>query len=156
MEPLKLVALTVNGEFYNSSIKLEDIKADETGYSSWWYLHGELEYLVGYDKAVPINCKSTGNTVDTINWSSISGNKVTDVFDDTLRPAMHINGIIPVEIEGIDKPCVGYFWTTSEKPIYWKDKEYRYWEQRGLVCFADDKQACDFALAKYNSKTTML
>ena len=154
---LNMIAYQVNGELFRSKLKTEnEVPEEEMCHNSWWYLHGELEDLVGYDKAITTNCKSAGYSRDTIDWSEISGNIVNDVLKDRTRPVMYVNDIIPVAIEGVDKPCVGYFWTTDEHPIYWKGKEYPYWNQRGLVCFKDDKEACEFALKKYNSRTSMI
>lgn len=136
----------------------KSVPKDERGYNSWWYLHGELEYLVGYDKAYPINCKSSGNAKETINWSEISHSKVKQLRDDgnLTRWEIHINGIIPVQVKGVDKPCVGYFWTTNEHDIEWEGKKYPYWEQRGLVCLESDSEGREDALKKFQEKTTIL
>ena len=40
MNTLKLIVSNEN---------LDDIPAEERDWNSWWYLHGELENLVGYD-----------------------------------------------------------------------------------------------------------
>lgn len=157
MEILKMIAYQDDGQLFRSKHKSEkEIPKDEMCHNSWWYLHGKLEELVGYDKAITTNCKSAGYSKETIDWSEIHGNEVKSVFEDKMIPVMYVNAIIPVEIEGIDKPCVGYFWTTDEYPIYWKEQSYPYWNQRGLVCFEDDKEACEFALEKYLTKTTMI
>ena len=111
---------------------------------------------MGYDKAITVNCKSAGYSMYTVDWSEISGDRVVSVFSDNLRSVMHVNGIIPVEVEGFDKPCVGYFWTTEEREVEWKGKKYPFWNQRGLVCFADDKEACEYAKKKYEEKSDML
>ena len=128
-----------------NATSIDDIPRNERDNNSWWYLHGELESLVGYDKAVVCNCKSGGFGKETIDWSEISGNEVLSVHSENTKMCMHINGIVDVEIEGIDKPCVGYFWTDREKSIYWKRKEYGFWNQRGLVCFKDDEESCAYA-----------
>ena len=136
----------------------KSVPKDERGYNSWWYLHGELDCLVGYDKAYPINCKSSGNAKETINWSEISHSKVKQLRDDgnLTRWEIHINGIIPVQVKGVDKPCIGYFWTTNEHNIEWEGKKYPYWEQRGLVCLESDSESRKYALEKLNERTTIL
>jgi len=136
--------------------KLEDVPRKERDNNSWWYLHGELDEFVGYDKATAVNCFSIGVSKETLNWSSICGNKVEEVFDEEPYYRMHLNGTIPVEIEGVDKECIGYFWTTDEHDIYYKDKAYPFWWQRGLVCFVDDTEACAYAQEKMNERTTFL
>ena len=136
----------------------KSVPKDDRGYNWWWYLHGELDCLVGYDKAYPINCKSSGNAKETINWSEISCSKVKQLRDDgnLTRWEIYINGIIPVQVKGVDKPCIGYFWTTNEHDIEWEGKKYPYWEQRGLVCLESDSEGRKYALEKLNEKTTVL
>jgi len=146
MNTLKMTAYHVDGTLHNSKFKSEnEVPEDEMCHNSWWYLHGELENEVGYDKAITTNCNSAGYSKETIDWSMISGNIVEDVHQDRTRPVMCINGEVPVEVEGIDKPCTGFFWTEEKPNIIWKGKEYPYWHQRGLVCFSDDKDACEYA-----------
>lgn len=152
---LKIVAWNVNGESF-SKTKYEDVPKDERDNNSWWYLHGKLEDEVGFDKAFATNCKSAGYSKETLDWSSIKGNQVTEVFSETPRLCIYANGEIPVEVEGIDKPCIGFFWTTEEKEIFWKYKSYPYWSQRGLVCFADDEKACEYARKKMKEKSNFI
>lgn len=140
-----------------SKTKYEDIQKDERDNNSWWYLHGELEEFVGYDKATTTNCKSAGYSRETVNWSSIRGTKVEEICEDGLtRWEMYANGIIPVKIEGIEKPCVGYFWTANECSIFYKGKKYPHWNQRGLVVFKDDAEANAYALKKYMEKSDFI
>ena len=126
----------------------KDIPNEEKDWNSWWYLDGELEDFVGYDKATVSNCKSGGFAKETINWKEIIGDKVVLVHEDKPTTEMYINGEVDVEIEGIDRPCKGFFWTTDECTVYYQDKPYKHWKQRGLVCFADDKPSCIKARAK--------
>lgn len=156
-EVLKMTAYQVGGQLYKSKFKSErEVPEQEMCHNSWWYLHGKLQDVVGYDKAITTNCKSAGYSRDTIDWSEINDNQVQEVLQDRIRPVMYVNDIIPVEVEGFDEPCVGYFWTTDERLIYWKGVEYPYWKQRGLVCFKDDKEACEYAQKKYNERTRIL
>ena len=146
MNTLKMTAYHVDGTLHESKYKSEnEVPEEEMCHNSWWYLHGELQDEVGYDKAITTNCNSAGYSKETIDWSSIRGNVVTEVFKDRTRPVMYVNGEISVEVEGFDRPCIGFFWTADEHNITWNGKEYPHWKQRGLVCFADDEEACKYA-----------
>ena len=130
----------------------KSVPKDELDYNSWWYLHGELESLVGYDKAYTTNCKTAGYSKESINWSCIRGNNVAKVRDDEpiTRWEMHVNGIIPVKVKGVDEICVGYFWTTEHSPVYYEGVPYPHWEQRGLVCLASDEKGRAYAQKCYD------
>lgn len=154
MNTLKLVACSVNGNTIGN-IKLEDIPPEERDWNSWWYLHGKLTDLTGYDKAVVINCKSAGYSRETIHWSRISGNEVIEI-DSNPSYEIYINGIIPVKIEGIQEECIGYFWTTKHRRVYWQGKGYDCWMQRGLVCLKSDTKGCKEAKKKYIKQTNVL
>lgn len=155
MNTLKLIAFCANGKSLGT-IKLEDIPAEERDWNSWWYLHGELEKIVGYDKATTINCKSAGYSRETINAGEIHGSDVINLSPNLPCTMMYINGIVPVEIEGISEPCVGYFWTTNNRKISWQGKEYDFWDQRGLVCLKSDQKGCKYAEKKYKEKSKIL
>lgn len=133
-----------------------DIDPSERDNNSWWYLHGELQNYVGFDKATVTNCNTGGFGKETIYWTDISGNKVISIASEDPQIQMYFNGEVDVEIEGIDKLCKGFFYVTNEHKIYYKDQEYLYWEQRGLVCFADDTKACEYAKKKMNQKSQIL
>lgn len=134
----------------------QDIDLTERDNNSWWYLHGELEKLVGFDKATVTNCKSGGFAKETINWANIDGNEVTSVISEDPCYQMYFNGEVNVEIEGISRPCVGFFYTSSEQPVYYKGKEYLFWEQRGLVCFSDDLNAVEYARSMMKQRSRNL
>ena len=129
-----------------------EIKPEERDNNSWWYLDGDLEEFVGYDKAIVSNCKSGGFAKETIKWFEILGDKVTSA--DISKPFynMCLDGEVDVEVEGISRPCKGFFWTVNHRDVYHQDKKYEIWDQRGLVCFADDKEACDRARTRMNNK----
>ena len=63
------------------------------------------------------------------------------------------DGIYDIQIVQIDEPCKGYFWTEFRKfgniegvvPI-----------MHGLVCYADDKEANEYAYKKYYEKSEIL
>lgn len=124
---------------------------------SWWYLHGDLEDKISYDQGVAYNYVELGLYKETPDWSMIRGNEVTELHSNELRKRMYFNGIIDVEVFGINEPCVGYFWTVDKSDITNLDgKKYPHWEQRGLVCLKSDKQGCEYALKKYNERSTWL
>ena len=117
----------------------------ETDKSSWWYLHGELTKITGYDKAIVTNVKSGGFSKDTIDWEEIDGNKVKSVNSETPIPVMCVTGVVPVKIDGIDRECLGYFWTDDVHKIRWKRKSWSYWTQRGVVVLKDNKEDVEYA-----------
>ena len=126
----------------------DSVPKDELDRNSWWYLHGKIEKLVGYDKAYTTNCKSAGYSRETVNWSCIRGNnEVSELHDDgrLTRWEMYVNGIIPVRIKGVNELCVGYFWTIDYSPIIYENAKYPHWQQRGLVCLESDEEARDYA-----------
>ena len=134
----------------------DDIPPEERDNNSWWYLHGKLTDIVGYDKAIVTNCKSGGFSKNTINAGVISGNIVESLSPNYPTCMMCLDGIVNVEIEGIPEPCVGYFWTTNHRNVYWEGKAYDFWDQRGLVCLKSDIEGCKYAESKYNEKARRL
>ena len=157
MEVLKMIADWCYGEKPEGTRVYDDIPKDERDNNSWWYLHGELENIVHYDKATVTNCKSGGFGQLTINYKTIIGDDVKDIREE--KPFIYkmcFNGIVDVEIEGIDKLCKGYFWTTNHRYVYWKGKSYRLWDQRGLVVLSTDFESNEYAMKKYIEKTSHL
>lgn len=132
MKILKLIADWGHGRKPENTRTYDDIPPEEREYAGLWYLHGELENLVGYDKAIVTNLKEGGFS------------KTSSEFGNT----MCVDEIIPVEIEGISQPCIGYFWTT--------DNTGDSWIQRGLVCLKSDTEGCKYAESKYNEKARRL
>ena len=153
---LKLIADWRFGAKPNGTREYSDIKPEERDNNSWWYLHGDLQSFVGFDKATVTDCFSDGFSKETINWAEIEDNTVIKVFSDNPRYEMYFTGEIDVEIEGINKPCKGYFYVTNERKVSYKDALYSIWEQRGLVCFAEDTRACEYAKRKMNEKSRIL
>jgi len=153
---LKLLAYLWDGSYYGIDIDDKDVPESEVNSGSFWYLHGKLEKIIGYDKAIAINSHAAGYTKNTIDWSTISGNIVTSVHSDNERPTIYINDIVPVYVVGVSTPCIGYFWTTNEQTIQWKDKKYPHWVQRGLVCLANDQEAIDHIEPIYKLKSDII
>lgn len=134
----------------------KDIPLEERDNNSWWYLHGELENYVGFDKATVTNCKSGGFARKTINATIIAGDIVERVVNEEPYYEMYFNGVVDVEIEGIERPCKGFFYTANERQCTYKGVAYPVWRQRGLVCFADDKEACEYAMNCFKTKEAHL
>lgn len=137
---VKLLAYDVSGEYYKSTPELEKLvkRPKDTIISDWWYLHGELETTIGYDKAKIINIKELPTITKNCYYNG--NDKYFDVV--CLK-----DGIYDVEVHGISKPCIGYFWITEMEDIP---------KLRGLVCFKDDKEAVEYAKKKYEEKSVTI
>lgn len=125
----------VGSEDYSK--KIESIPMEERDNAGFWYLHGELENKLGFDKAVITNCKTLGISKPFQYDEDITINK------------LYLNGVVDCEVEGIDEPCVGYFYVSEER-------SENNWLQRGLVCLKSDKKACQYAEKKMNEKSIIL
>lgn len=136
----------------------ESVPKDELDFNNWWYLHGKLEDLIGYDKAYTTNCKSAGYSRQQINYSCISGRKVRELREDgnLMRYEMHLDGIVPVKVKGVDERCVGYFWTKELTETEYEGKQYTIWQQRGLICLESDKDGREYALSAFKEKRDSL
>lgn len=136
----------------------ESVPKDELDFNNWWYLHGKLEDLVGYDKAYTTNCRSAGYSKQVINYSCIKGGKVRELREDgnLFRYEMHLNGIVPVKVKGVEEQCIGYFWTTEWGEAEYDGQCYEIWRQRGLVCLESDKEGREYALSKMRAKADSL
>lgn len=131
MKILRLIADWRYGNKPSNTRDYEDIDPNEREYANFWYLHGKLEELVGYDKAAVTNLREGGFGKDSKEYGYM----------------MCFDGIVPVEIEGIPDPCVGYFWITKYTDT---------WVQRGLVCLKSDLEGCEYAEHKYKEKPNFL
>lgn len=149
---LRIVAKDFSKRGYVGDINPDSIIAAQKDNNSWWYLHGKLEEMVGFDKAVAINCKDAGVSQWTEYPIEISDKREQFAFGWQMK----LDGMIAVKVEGIDEPCVGYFYTAPE---YWKKSDGSYckgWRQQGLVCLKSDKKACEYAYGKMVSKAITL
>lgn len=143
---LKIAAIQIDGTVIEQEKALkhlnkytDDLGKDEnTTISSWWYLHGELETEVGYDKGAFLNLEE--DMVEIKNCY-FNGNK--QHFDVVCLK----DGVYDVEVIGFDRPCVGYFWISNFNKIP---------ECKGLVCFKDDTSAVMYARQKYAEKSWYL
>lgn len=132
----------------------ESVPKDELDFNNWWYLHGKLEDLVGYDKAYTTNCRSAGYSKQVINYACIKGGKVRELREDgnLLRYEMHLNGIVPVKVKGVEEPCIGYFWTIVLTEVQYEGELYTIYRQRGLVCLESDQEGREYALTAFKEK----
>lgn len=126
-------------------------------YGDWWYLHGELSSLLGYDKASIINGSECKDLVRMIpKYSNLrrdfnSETLVGTVENINLVPELYINDIIECKVYGISEKCIGYFWTIEEKDIQLSLPDNttilsKYWRQRGLVCLESATEDRNYAL----------
>lgn len=118
--------------------------------NSLWYLHGDLENKVGYDKAT-ILANKAGDSIDTVRWYSINGDKC-DSYSDKPHKEMYINGIRKCNVVGVHGDCLGFFWTSDERTITYDKGTFSKWEQRGLVVQRNDKLGVLQAYHKYLMK----
>lgn len=151
------IVLKVHPEHYQYDVSeipqindliVKAIKENEYDEGSWWYLHGQLETRVGFDKGFAYNIREAKVGSKIINWTQISGNKVIEIGRKHFRSQMDFDGEIAVKVDGIDEPCIGFFWTEDRRTLTWKGNSYPYWKQRGLVCLVSDKEACENARSK--------
>lgn len=123
----------------------------------WWYFHGKLAIAVGYDKGHVIN--ATKSNVSRISlFCNLVTNDTAKVWEGTQVNKMHLNGIVPCKVIGIEGDCIGFFWTTNEKSVVLAGTEQHidYWDQRGLVVLKRDITAMEDAFYKYLLKADML
>lgn len=139
---LKIAAIQIDGTVLEQEEALKHLnkftdtldKDKDTIISGWWYLHGELEDKVGYDKGAFLNLEEDMVEIENCYFK---GN------DKYFNVVLLKDGIYDVEVIGFDRPCVGYFWI---------DRKYNTPECRGLICFKDDTSAVMYARQKYTEK----
>lgn len=122
-------------EYYD---RIEKTNKEEQDNAGFWYFHGELEKQFRFDKGTMTNCNTLGISKPF-------------VYDDNEQPVnkLYYNGEIDCEVEGCDKPCVAFLYTTNET----SDTK---WIQRGLVCIKEDTEACNHARKKMKEKSIIL
>jgi hypothetical protein len=118
--------------------RINEMDSSEQDNAMFWYFHGKLQDIVGYDKGVMTNCKTLGILKPFVY--------------DTERQAISklcYNGTLECKVEGIDKQCTAFLYTVQE---HGND----FWIQRGLVCLNEDEEACKYAEKKMNTKSLIL
>lgn len=119
--------------------------------NSWWYLHGELQDEVGFDKACILNATAAGVTEDSIKWREIYCGICTEYKDIPFK-RMRFNGIRKCNVIGVDEDCIGFFWTSNRPPVKYDKGTFDFWDQRGLVVKRHDIPGMLFAYHKYLMK----
>ena len=125
--------------------------------NSWWYICGELEEMLNYDKGVIINMSDFPQYQgDTLFWTKIVGDK-TKIEKFIPKKEIKITGVIEVEVLGVPEDCIGYFWVTDERTIYAEDNDknktsFQNWRQHGLVCLKSDIKARKQAAISFGGK----
>ena len=96
----------------------------------FFYLHGELEQDLGYDKCEIMN----------LGDLDVQYHPLTD-SDTTIITIP--DGIYDVKVVDIDKPCIGYFWNINN-------------QQRGLICYKTDFEACENSMNSFIERAKWL
>ena len=63
------------------------------------------------------------------------------------------DGIYPVEVVGVETPCIGYFWAEVIKPQFSRRNRVI---QHGMVCYINDGDANAIARNQFTQRTTSL
>ena len=121
--------------------RIKEVNQEELDNAGFWYLHGDLADLFYFDKAIMTNCKTLGLLKPCIYDEYDKDSKLIN--------KLYYNGELDCEVEGCDKPCVAFLYTTYEV----NDKQ---WMQRGLICIKEDKQSCEYARRKMIQKAIIL
>ena len=149
---LKITAYQKDGSLFRSHYNDADSIPTSEYFPGEWFLHGELQCFVGFDKGIATNCEELDIVAGMPNFAEIKNSKVVSIFNRKTMYRMKFSGVIPVEVEGIDRPCTGYFWLEDETEIKWEGYTYPYWRQRGLVVFADNREDNCYAHFCYEHK----
>lgn len=128
MSELKIVPTGCPG--YGRELPYEE---ERLLFGDWWYLHGELEEEMGYDKAWFLDIPKEHTVLQYVNKQP---------YIET-----NLNGIFDVEVEGASRPCVGFFWSRLYCNII---------QQRGLVVYRDDVEAMKYATKRYTERSNTL
>lgn len=109
-----------------------------------WYLHGELEKLLDYDLGSIYNLEEFPENL--IDSAIINNDEIKYI------KKSRFNGIYPVEVLGVESPCIGYFWIVREKNETIDGVPYETWYQRGLVVLEGDIKGKKYAEKCYKEK----
>ena len=122
--------------------------------ASWWYLHGELEMVEGYDKGVIYNMDEFPELQkDVITWNTIDGD-IAKVRRIERHKELFFTGIMPVEIYDNPEPATGFFWVEGKQKVKAVNlkgmiTEFEIWKQKGLVVFDSDPKGMKEAREHY-------
>lgn len=107
--------------------------------SPWAYFHGQLYHDLG--------CDLEGHDQVDLKYCPVEYCKIAELKEGPVL-MMNITGCIPVDVHGIEKPCIGFFW-----PVHIHTNHY---VERGLICYANDTEAIMFARDKLAKRARML
>lgn len=124
--------------------KVKKYKPGITSYGGW-YLHGQLENDVQYDLADFYTVPDELTRV-VPHFTCIQNNQVT--YTGKMIKVPHINGVYRVNVLGIDKPCVGIFWTPVYGEYEYNGMPWEHYRQSGLICYESDWEAIAHAACK--------
>lgn len=140
---IEIIAETVDGIFNDSKELRKILRKNKTKrVSNWWYLHGELEEDVGFDKGIMLD----NDSLKCLEYIDKDINKQYKTY-------YLGDGIYDVKITQINKPCKGYFWTEFRNC---GNIEGKVPVMHGLVCYTDDEKANKYALTKFKEKSEIL
>ena len=146
---LHITAFLRDGKtLYRSHYPEADSIPDREWFPGYYKFHGKIREL-GIDQGFAPNCEDFGCVEYELDCEWIEHGEVQSVHWGFKRRAMRLNGIVDVEVEGVSKPCKGYFWT-KEAVVSFEGKRYPIWEQHGLVVYADDVEGNKDALEIYD------
>lgn len=117
----------------------ESLPEEEKVYKGASYLHGQLDIDMGIDLFFPVNASAIGLTE---TFTNTRGN---------ICSTLSINGQLPVSVITASKPCIGYFWTIVRRDS--RTNKIIDICQYGLICYSDDKNACEYAFRKMQEKS---
>lgn len=124
------------------------------------YLDGELEYDVNYDECTIFADRTSEIVKSYSEYEYRVGNICKNVKPENTLYKLHFTGKADVELLGIDKPAKGYFWVTDETPVQGilpdgTIHHFMVWRQKGLIFYADDKEAQQHAEEALRKKSIM-
>jgi len=165
---LKITAIKSNGNLYKSRFGKDDkdlerrVPKEDLEYGNEWYLHGELEKKIGFDRGFITNLTSFGHCERYLNKcylvNSIGRHETLDK-NKVCFNRLKLNGIVPVDVEGIRERCLGFFWTVDEERfdfLYDGRQNWTKWDQKGLIILESDIEAFDCCYSLYFSKSCFI
>ena len=122
-------------------LEMRPCGCDTEGYR-WWYVHGELASVLGSDYCEPADIASCPYSLPGLDRGEPSG-------------MLHIDAVVPVRMEGTDRPCEGYFWTCGHTTEELDGKLAMSWDQGGMVVLADVEEDRESARKWYEDRHGM-
>jgi len=140
MQKLKITAFLPDGKtLYKSHYPSADDVPDREWFPGLWHFFGSVKEALGIDQGFVTNCEELGIASDKLDYESIENGEVTSIYSQYKRREMNFDGIADVEVEGVQKPCKGYFWTESTT-VRHGGKVFPMWDQYGLIVYADNEK----------------